>query len=186
MATVVLPSGKLVEVRGGELLAVLKEWGETAAAVVVDGQLQDLRDPLPPAGEARAVGLDHPAAPEVLRHTASHILAHAVTRLYPGAKLAIGPAIDDGFYYDIRFPEPVNRDDLPRIEAEMRKIVADDLPIERVWLSRAEAEAFLAEKGEVYKLELLAEIPDERISFYRQGEFLDLCRGPHLPATGLA
>ncbi|MDD3748723.1 MAG: threonine--tRNA ligase [Candidatus Bipolaricaulis anaerobius] len=186
MATVVLPSGELVEVRGGDLLAVLKERGETAVAVLVDGQLQDLRDPLPPAGEARAVGLDHPAALEVLRHTASHILAHAVTRLYPGAKLAIGPAIDDGFYYDIRFPEPVNRDDLPRIEAEMRKIVADDLPIERVWLSRAEAEAFLAEKGEVYKLELLAEIPDERISFYRQGEFLDLCRGPHLPATGLA
>ncbi|MDD5453723.1 MAG: threonine--tRNA ligase, partial [Candidatus Bipolaricaulis sp.] len=161
MATVVLPSGELVEVRGGDLLAVLTERGETAAAVVVDGQLRDLRDPLPPAGEARVVGLDHPAALDVLRHTASHILAHAVTRLYPGAKLAIGPAIDDGFYYDFRFPEPVNRDDLPRIEAEMRKIIAENLPIARVWLGRAEAEALLAERGEVYKLELLREIPDE-------------------------
>lgn len=185
MANVILPSGKMVEADDGALLSVLRERGETAAAVVLNGQVQDLRDPLPSAGEARAIGLDDPAALEVLRHTASHVLAHAVTRLYPGAKLAIGPAIEDGFYYDIRFPEPVNRDDLPKIEAEMERIIKDDLPIERVWLPRAEAEAFLAEKDEAYKLELVREIPEERISFYRQGEFTDLCRGPHLPSTGL-
>ena len=184
MANVILPSGKTVEINDGDVLSVLQERGETAAVVLVNGQLQDLRDPLPNVGEARAIGLDDPAALEVLRHTASHVLAHAVTRLYPGAKLAIGPAIEGGFYYDIRFPEPVNRDDLPKIEAEMERIIKDDLPIGRVWLPRAEAEAFLAEKDEVYKLELVREIPEERISFYRQGEFMDLCRGPHLPSTG--
>ncbi len=185
MANVILPGGETIVVNDRDLLAILRERGATASAVLVDGELRDLRDPLPAAGEARVLGLDDPATLEVLRHTASHVLAHAVIRLYPGAKLAIGPAIDDGFYYDIRFPEPVNRDDLPKIEAEMERIMKEDLPIERVWLPRSEAEALLAEKDEAYKLELVREIPDERISFYRQGEFMDLCRGPHLPSTGL-
>ncbi|MCX7750376.1 MAG: threonine--tRNA ligase [Candidatus Bipolaricaulota bacterium] len=185
MVRVVLPSGKAVDLDRGDLLTVLRERGETAAALLAGGELRDLRDPLPAAGEVHVLGLDHPAALEVLRHTASHVLAHAVTRLYPGVRLAIGPAIEDGFYYDFRFPDPVNRDDLPRIQTEMEKIVREDLPIERVWLPRAEAEALLRERGEDYKLELLREIPDERISFYRQGEFIDLCRGPHLPSTGL-
>ncbi|MCS7216123.1 MAG: threonine--tRNA ligase [Candidatus Bipolaricaulota bacterium] len=108
-----------------------------------------------------------------------------MTRLFPGTKLAIGPAIADGFYYDFLFPNPISHEDLPRIEEEMRKIVAEDLPLERVWLSRSEAERLLRERGEDYKLELLGEIPGEKISFYRQGDFLDLCRGPHLPSTGL-
>lgn len=185
MVHVVLPSGQRVQLDQGDLLSILRERGETAAALLVDGELRDLRDPLPPSGEVQVLPLDHPAALEVLRHTASHVLAHAVTRLYPGVKLAIGPAIDDGFYYDFRFPGPLNRDDLPRIQEEMEKIVREDLPIERVWLPRAEAEALLRERGEDYKLELLSEIPDEKISFYRQGEFIDLCRGPHLPSTGL-
>lgn len=185
MVHVVLPSGQRVQLDQGDLLSILRERGETAAALLVDGELRDLRDPLPPSGEVQVLPLDHPAALEVLRHTASHVLAHAVTRLYPGVKLAIGPAIEDGFYYDFRFPGPLNRDDLPRIQEEMEKIVREDLPIERVWLPRAEAEALLRERGEDYKLELLSEIPDEKISFYRQGEFIDLCRGPHLPSTGL-
>ncbi|MBC7220563.1 threonine--tRNA ligase [Candidatus Bipolaricaulota bacterium] len=185
MADVILPSGERIVVGDAGLLAALRERRATAAAVLLDGQVHDVRDPLPAVGEVRVVGLNDPAALDVLRHTASHVLAHAVTRLYPGVKLAIGPAIAEGFYYDFRFPDPINRDDLVRIEAEMAKIVEEDLPIERVWLPRAEAEALLAEKGEAYKLELLREIPDEKISFYRQGEFLDLCRGPHLPSTGL-
>ncbi len=185
MVHVVLPSGQGVDLDRGDLLSVLRERGETGAALLVDGELRDLRDPLPPSGEVQVVPLDHPAALEVLRHTASHVLAHAVTRLFPGVQLAIGPAIEDGFYYDFRFPEPLTRDDLPRIQEEMEKIVREDHPIERVWLPRAEAEALLRGRGEDYKLELLREIPDERISFYRQGEFIDLCRGPHLPSTGL-
>ncbi|MBC7092847.1 threonine--tRNA ligase [Candidatus Bipolaricaulota bacterium] len=185
MAKVILPEGSVVEASGRSLLAFLEERGLTAAAALVDGQLRDLRDPLPESGEVRTVALADPAALEVLRHTASHILAQAVRRLYPGVKLAIGPAIADGFYYDFRFPEPLGREALAAIEAEMAKIVEADLPIERVWLSRAEAEALYRDLDECYKLELLADIPDERISFYRQGEFIDLCRGPHLPSTGL-
>ncbi len=184
MARVVLPGG-VVEVKEGDLLSVLRGRAATAAAALVDGEVRDLRDPLPPEGEVRVLALDDPAALEVLRHTASHVLAHAVTRLFPGVKLAIGPAIEDGFYYDFRFPSPVNRDDLPRIQAEMERIVKEDLPIERVWLPRAEAEALLRGRGDDYKLELLGEIEGDRISFYRQGEFIDLCRGPHLPSTGL-
>jgi len=184
MARVVLPGG-VVEVKEGDLLSVLRGRAATAAAALVDGEVRDLRDPLPLEGEVRVLALDDPAALEVLRHTASHVLAHAVTRLFPGVKLAIGPAIEDGFYYDFRFPSPVNRDDLPRIQAEMERIVKEDLPIERVWLPRAEAEALLRGRGDDYKLELLEEIEGDRISFYRQGEFIDLCRGPHLPSTGL-
>jgi len=184
MARVVLPGG-VVEVKEGDLLSVLRGRAATAAAALVDGEVRDLRDPLPLEGEVRVLALDDPAALEVLRHTASHVLAHAVTRLFPGVKLAIGPAIEDGFYYDFRFPSPVNRDDLPRIQAEMERIVKEDLPIERVWLPRAEAEALLRGRGDDYKLELLGEIEGDRISFYRQGEFIDLCRGPHLPSTGL-
>ncbi len=184
MAKVILPSGEVLEAAGQPLLDVLKGKGLTAAAALCDGKLHDLRDPLPEVGEVRVVGITEPEGLEVLRHTASHVLAHAVRRLYPGAKLAIGPAIADGFYYDILFPRPVSREDLPAIEAEMKRIVQEDHPIERVWLSRAEARELLERDGEKYKLELIEEIPDEKISFYRQGEFIDLCRGPHLPSTG--
>jgi len=185
MAKVILPGGEAVEAQGGSFLELLGPQAKGAAGALWNGQILDLRDPVPPEGEARILTLFDPPALEVLRHTAAHVLAHAVTRLFPGTKLAIGPAIADGFYYDFLFPSPITHEDLPRIEEEMRKIVGEDLPLERVWLPRAEAERILKERGEDYKLELLAEIPGERISFYRQGEFLDLCRGPHLPSTGL-
>ncbi len=185
MAKVILPSGEVREAQGISFLELLGRGAKNAAAAVVDGRLCDLRDTVPPTGEARILTTSDPAALEVLRHTAAHILAHAVTRLFPGTKLAIGPAIADGFYYDFRFEKPVSHEDLMRIEEEMRRIVAEDIPLERVWLPRAEAEKLLRAQGEIYKLELLEEIPGEEISFYRQGEFLDLCRGPHLPSTGL-
>jgi len=184
MAKVILPGGGVCEAQGITFLELLGPKAN-AAAVLLDGKLLDLRETIPTTGEARILSLTDPEALEVLRHTAAHILAHAVTRLFPGVKLAIGPAIADGFYYDFRFPEPISHEDLPRIEEEMRKIVEKDLPLERIWLSRAEAERLLRERDEIYKLELLSEIPGEEISFYRQGEFLDLCRGPHLPSTGL-
>lgn len=185
MAKVILPGGEAIEARGVSFLELLGPRAKEAAGALWNGQLLDLREPVPPEGEVRILGLRDPAALEVLRHTAAHVLAHAVTRLFPGTKLAIGPAIADGFYYDFLFPNPISHEDLPRIEEEMRKIVAEDLPLERVWLSRGEAERLLRERGEDYKLELLEEIGGEKISFYRQGEFLDLCRGPHLPSTGL-
>ncbi len=122
---------------------------------------------------------------DTLRHSASHILAQAVKRLYPGVKLGIGPAIEDGFYYDFYYPEGFNPEDLKRIEKEMRKIVKENYPFERIETSREEARQMLQEAGEDFKLELLEEIPEgETISFYRDGDFIDLCRGPHVKTTG--
>ena len=119
-----------------------------------------------------------------LRHTASHILAQAIKRLYPDAKLAIGPSIADGFYYDIDKEVPLTSDDLEKVEAEMKKIVKENLPIERFELPRAEAIALMKEKDEPYKVELIEDLPEDAvISFYRQGEFTDLCAGPHLMST---
>jgi threonyl-tRNA synthetase len=118
------------------------------------------------------------------RHTSSHILAHAVKRLYPDTKLAIGPAIDDGFYYDFDRNEPFTPEDLGKIEDEMKKIVREHLAVERFELPRDEARQLMADKGESYKIELIDELPaDAVISFYRQGDFVDLCAGPHLENT---
>ncbi len=125
------------------------------------------------------------AALRTYRHSTSHVLAQAVKRLYPGVKLGIGPAIENGFYYDFDFPEPVSAEDLPLIEKEMRNIIREKLPITRHTLSVKAAETLLQKEGELYKLELLHDMPPgETISFYRQGEFVDLCAGPHLPHTG--
>lgn len=118
-------------------------------------------------------------------HTTAHILAQAVKRLFPEDKLTIGPAIEHGFYYDFDVERPFTEEDLEKLEEEMKKIIKEDLPIERFELSREEAIAFMEERKEPYKVELIQELPEgETISFYRQGEFVDLCRGPHLPSTG--
>ncbi len=122
---------------------------------------------------------------EILRHSTAHVLAQAVKRLFPEVKLAIGPAIENGFYYDFDKPEPFTLDDLGRIEEEMRKIVAEDLPIVREEISRDEAVQLFQKLDEPYKLELIEDLPEEEVvSIYRQGEFVDLCRGPHLASTG--
>ncbi|MBC7081992.1 MAG: threonine--tRNA ligase [Firmicutes bacterium] len=122
---------------------------------------------------------------EILRHSTAHVLAQAVKRLFPEVKLAIGPAIQNGFYYDFDKPEPFTLDDLGRIEEEMRKIVTEDLPIVREEISRDEAVQLFQKLDEPYKLELIEDLPDEEVvSIYRQGEFVDLCRGPHLASTG--
>ena len=118
------------------------------------------------------------------RHTTSHILAQAVKRLYPDTKLAIGPAIEDGFYYDFQFTDPISSEDFSAIEKEMKKIVKERLPLERFTLTRDEAIAFMKERNEDYKVELIEDLPEDAvISFYRQGEFVDLCAGPHLDNT---
>ena len=118
-------------------------------------------------------------------HTTSHIMAQAVKRLFPNAKVTIGPAIENGFYYDFDVEKPFTEEDLAKIEEEMKKIIKEDLPIERFELPRYEAIKFMQEKQENYKVELIEELPEgEVISFYKQGDFIDLCRGPHLPSTG--
>ncbi len=130
--------------------------------------------------------IDSQDTQSVFWHSASHVLAQAVKRLYPHAKLGIGPAIRDGFYYDFDFGEPISSDDLEKIEAEMERIVSENLPIHRTEISYHEARKIFAEADQPYKIELIDEIKDtgEAASIYSQGEFTDLCRGPHLPSTG--
>jgi threonyl-tRNA synthetase len=123
-------------------------------------------------------------AKEVYRHSASHIMAQAVKRLFPDAKIAIGPAIEDGFYYDFDVPKPFEEKDLTSITEEMKRIIKEDIPIVREEISKEEAIKIFKEKDEIYKLEILEEIGDKIVSIYRQGEFVDLCRGPHIRSTG--
>ena len=121
---------------------------------------------------------------DTYRHTTSHILAQAVKRLFPDTKLAIGPSIADGFYYDVDPAQPLTAEDLEKIETEMKKIIKEALPLERFELPREEAIAFMKEKNEPYKVELIEDLPEDSvISFYRQGEFVDLCAGPHVMTT---
>lgn len=156
-----------------------------AVLAKVNGVLQDLTLPLPDGAQVELLTLDDPEALDVMRHTAAHVMAQAVCRLFPGTKLAIGPSVKDGFYYDFDLTESLKPEDLPRIEGEMRKIVKEKLSLEREVLSREEAIQFFRERGEEYKVELIEELPeDAEISIYRQGEFIDLCAGPHLPHTG--
>jgi threonyl-tRNA synthetase len=119
-----------------------------------------------------------------LRHSASHVMAQAVQEFYPGVKLSIGPSTDDGFYYDFDYEGTLSPDDFPRIEARMREIIAQDQPFIREEISKEEAITFFKERGEIYKVELLEAIEDEQVTLYRHDEFVDLCRGPHLPSTG--
>ncbi|MDR1209325.1 MAG: threonine--tRNA ligase [Clostridiales bacterium] len=153
-----------------------------ATAALIDGKLSDLRDTLRNDCSLEILTEADDGGRWAFRHTASHILAQAVKRLYPDAKLAIGPAIADGFYYDIDFASPITPEDIPAIESEMKKIVKEAMPITRFTLPRAEALALMSD--EPYKTELIADLPaGEAISFYRQGEFTDLCAGPHLMTT---
>ena len=121
---------------------------------------------------------------ETMRHSAAHVMAQAVQKLIPGAKLGIGPAIEDGFYYDFDLPRPLTPDDLRAIEAEMARIVKANLPFTSELMPKEEAKRFFAEHGQPYKVELIEDIPDEKVSVYRQGDFVDLCRGPHVASTG--
>ncbi|MFC1780358.1 threonine--tRNA ligase [Patescibacteria group bacterium] len=128
-----------------------------------------------------------PKIPEIekMRHSFSHVLAHAVMKIFPEAKLGIGPAIENGFYYDFDLPRKLTPEDLPKIEKEMRKIIADELPFQQVVVSRDEAMDMLHQQGQLYKTELLNEIPDDEVCFYRTGEeFMDMCRGPHIEHAG--
>lgn len=154
-----------------------------ACAGEVNGELVDLRVVLDKDCELNIITATDPKALHVIRHTASHVLAEAVKRLFPNAKVTIGPAIDEGFYYDFD-AEPFSREDLDNIEAEMKKIIKEGHEITRFTLPRAEAVKFMEEKGEPYKVELIQDLPeDSEISFYDQGGFVDLCAGPHLMST---
>lgn len=155
-----------------------------ACAGEVDGEVADLRTVIDRDCELNILTFDSEGGKGAFRHTTSHIMAQAIKRLFPEVKLAIGPSIEDGFYYDIDSDEPITAEDLPKIEAEMKKIVKENLAITRFTKPRAEAIEFFKEKNEPYKVELIEDLPeDSEISFYQQGEFVDLCAGPHLMTT---
>ena len=155
-----------------------------ATAGEVNGETVDLRTVLDQDCELNILTFDSPEGAAAFRHTTSYIMAQAIKRLYPNVKLAIGPSIADGFYYDVDSDTPLTADDLEKIEKEMKKIVKEALPITRFTKPRDEAIAFFKEKEEPYKVELIEDLPeDAEISFYQQGEFVDLCAGPHLMST---
>ena len=155
-----------------------------ACAGEVDGEVVDLRTVVDHDAAVNILTAKDEKGLAALRHTTSHVMAQAVKRLYPNTKLAIGPSIADGFYYYMEFETPLTSDDFEKIEAEMKKIVKEDLKIERFTLPREKAIEFMKEKEEPYKVELIEDLPEgEEISFYQQGEFVDLCAGPHLMST---
>lgn len=184
-----LKDGSIREVEAGMcVLDVAKSisgrLGREAYAAEVNGKLADLRFVLTEDCSLNICKFEDASGLEAFRHTSAHILAQAVKRLFPSAKLAIGPAIERGFYYDFEIERTFKREDLDAIEKEMLKIVSEKLPIERFELSREEAIAFCESQGETYKVELIGDLPDDAIiSFYQQGEFTDLCAGPHILST---
>ena len=188
-----LPDGSVIEVPREttirDLAARLSpRLAARAILGLVDGVAHDLSYPITADAAVTIADETSPEGLDAMRHTAAHVMAQAVLRVFPGTKLAIGPTIANGFYYDFDKDGSFTPDDLVRIEAEMGRIVKEDLPIAREEIPIAEALKRLADAGEVYKTELLEDLAaqgEQTVSFYRQGEFVDLCRGPHLPRTGM-
>ena len=187
---IILPDGSAKEYAAGTTLGeAVKQLSNSLAKKVlaanVNGDLTDLREELVDGSEVAFLTFEEDGGKHTLRHTASHILAQAVKRLWPEAKLAIGPAIDKGFYYDIDMEHTLTPEDLGKIEKEMSRIVKENLPITKSVMSRQEAIEFFKSKNEDYKVELIQDLPEDAvISCYSQGDFIDLCAGPHLASTG--
>ena len=190
MIKIELKDGSNIEVeKESSVLDVAKKISEGLARValagIVNGEVKDLRYELNEDCKLEIVTFDNLEGKKAYWHTTSHIMAQAIKRIFPEVKLAIGPSIDNGFYYEIKEEKPFTEDDLAKIENEMKKIIKEDLAIERFTLPRDEAIKFMKEKQEPYKVELIEDLPeDEEISFYKQGEFTDLCAGPHVMKTG--
>ena len=187
---IILPDGRAKEYAAGTTLgeAVKKLSNSLAKKVLaanVNGELTDLREELVNGSEVAFLTFEEDGGKHTLRHTASHVMAQAVKRLWPEAKLAIGPAIDKGFYYDIDMEHTLTPEDLGKIEKEMSRIVKENLPITKSVMSRQEAIEFFKSKNEDYKVELIEDLPEDAvISCYAQGDFIDLCAGPHVASTG--
>jgi threonyl-tRNA synthetase len=178
--TIVVPAGStLIEVARG-----FGDVEDESVAGRLNGQLVDLGAQVDEDSVVSFIGSDSSEGLEVLRHSTSHLMAQAVQQLFKDVKVTIGPAIEDGFYYDFDYNGTFSSEDLERIEGRMRQIAGQDLPIDRMALPRQQALEFFRERGESYKVELLEEMTEPVVSLYKQGEFVDLCRGPHLPSTG--
>jgi threonyl-tRNA synthetase len=190
MITLTFPDGSARQYRSGitgaELAAsISKSLAKKAAAISLDGRLTDLADPITAEAQVKILTRDDPQALELIRHDAAHVMAEAVQELYPGTQVTIGPVIENGFYYDFYREESFAPADLAKIENKMREIVAADKPFTKEVWSREQARDYFASKGEEFKAELVDAIPaGEEVKIYRQGSWLDLCRGPHMTSTG--
>lgn len=190
MIKITLKDGNVIEAEKGSTClqvaaGISAGLARMALAAEIDGQVADLSTPVESSCAMNILTFEQEGGKKAFRHTAAHVMAQAVKRLYPETKLAIGPAIDDGFYYDFDSETVFTAETLEKLEAEMGKIVKEKLPIERFELPRDEALKRMEEAGEDYKVELINDLPEDAvISFYKQGEFTDLCAGPHLPDTG--
>jgi len=158
---------------------------ERAVAVKINGEIRDLSSPIESQSELEPIYLNSEEGLEILRHSTSHVMAMAVKELFPGVKVTIGPAIKDGFYYDFDYERPFKEDDLAGIEEKMKEIIEAKLPFVRKEMSSQEAIDFFKSNGEDYKVELISDLDAEKVSLYTQGSFTDLCRGPHVPSTGV-
>lgn len=187
---ITLPDGSARDVPAGStFLDLARSIGPGLAKAVIvarlDDQLMDLQQPIPREGRVELLKADHPSAQEVIRHSAEHVLATAVIRLFPGAQVTMGPQDHSkDFYYDFDVGRPFTPDDLGRIEAEMQKVIAEDVPFVRREVTKTEAAAVFAEYGQRFKPEILSWIKDETVSLYQDADFVDLCRGPHVPSAG--
>jgi len=169
---------------GVNLLDYAKEHKINAIAAKVDGKIVDLNYTLQKDSDVEFIDINSKEGLEILRHSAAHIMAQAIEQLFEGAKFAIGPAIENGFYYDVDVGRAITPDDLKLIEAQMKKIVAANYPFKRIELSKQEASQLFKNKHDEYKVEIIESINDENVSLYQQGDFIDFCRGPHIPSTG--
>lgn len=190
MITIRLKDGKEKEFESAVSLAdaakaISNSLGKNALVAKVNGELTDLRDPIVDGAEVEFFTKEDPEGLFTLRHTASHVMAQAIQHLFPGVKFAIGPAIDDGFYYDLDSDHVFSQEDFAAIEKEMSKIVKENIPLVKKVLPRDEALQYFKDKGQDYKVMLIEDLPEEEtISLYEQGDFTDLCAGPHLKSTG--
>jgi threonyl-tRNA synthetase len=189
MVTVTLPDGTTKQVPKGTTLSAIAEsigprLAQAALAAKVDGKVVDLSFRLERDASIEIVTPKSPEALEVYRHSTAHLTANAVKRLFPDVQIGIGPAIENGYYYDFNPKRPFTPEDLDAIEAEMRKIIAENNPVERLEMSKEEAVRIFEAQNDPLKVEIIRGIPDEHVSCYRQNDFIDLCRGPHVPSTG--
>ena len=175
-----LPEGATVRDLAAAIGAGL---AKAAIAGKINGELVDLSAPLHDADRVEIITEKSPEALEMIRHSTSHLMAQAVKDLFPETKVTIGPAVENGFYYDFDRDKPFTPEDLEAIEAKMRELAAKAIPVERQVLSKADAIKLFADMGEFYKVEIIEALDVETVSLYRQGDFVDLCRGPHLPST---
>lgn len=180
-STIQLPSGSTAL----DLAArISNRLAKEAVGAKINGVVKDLTTPLCHGDTVEILTFDSPDGQAVFRHSASHIMASAILRVRPHTRLAIGPAIEDGFYYDIETDPPLTEEDFPAIEAEMQRIVQENAPFVRKEVSKEEALRYFESRGDVYKVELIKDLPDGTVTYYQHGDFIDLCRGPHLPSAG--